>query len=203
VVWQATYGGAVTKRVENSYDYANRWIKKTLDSDGNGTVDSTSVFAYDGNQIVLQFDAATGGNLTSHDLTHRYLWGPVVDQLLTDEQVHYDSGSNTFVTDHNYWTLTDNLNTVRDVAEVVTGNTVIVNHITYNSFGQVTAQTAGGITLLFGYTGKAQDQDTGLNQHQQRWYDPASTSGQAKTRLGLGGATPISAAMRAIIPNST
>ena len=47
------YGAATDKIIENSYDYANRWTRKILDSDGDGTPDFRQVFAYDGSQIVL------------------------------------------------------------------------------------------------------------------------------------------------------
>ena len=41
---------------------------------------------------LLQFDGPGGGtgsasDLTGADLSHRYLWGPAVDQLLCDEQL--------------------------------------------------------------------------------------------------------------------
>jgi hypothetical protein len=68
---------AVTQVVEQTYDYQNRWVRSQIDADGDEDFDSERFFAYDGNQIVLEFagDAAS-------DLSHRYLWGPAVDQIL-------------------------------------------------------------------------------------------------------------------------
>jgi hypothetical protein len=52
---------------------------------------TATVFVYDGSQVALQFDSSgtsgTPGTLAAADLSHRYLWGPAVDQLLADEQV--------------------------------------------------------------------------------------------------------------------
>ena len=71
------------------YDAQNRWIGQTVSTPGRA-VQETS-FAYAGNQIVLQFD---GTSLESHrlrsplavaNLSHRYLWGPAVDQILAGE----------------------------------------------------------------------------------------------------------------------
>jgi hypothetical protein len=42
---------------------------------------------YDGQQIVMQFDGTGTSDLTAANLSHRYLWGPAVDQLLADEQL--------------------------------------------------------------------------------------------------------------------
>ncbi|NQU24527.1 MAG: hypothetical protein HQ567_24860 [Candidatus Nealsonbacteria bacterium] len=34
--------------VEQTYDHANRWIRKTVDGDGDTTTDRSTVFIYDG-----------------------------------------------------------------------------------------------------------------------------------------------------------
>ncbi|MCG8450990.1 MAG: RHS repeat protein, partial [Pirellulales bacterium] len=85
-------GGAATQVVSHRYDAFNRWISKTVDSDGDGVLPGeTTRYEYDGNQIVLAIDEV--GNVTN-----RYLWGPAVDQLLADEQ----TGGNVLLalTDH-------------------------------------------------------------------------------------------------------
>lgn len=56
----------------------DRLIGRTIDSNGDGTNDSTDHFVYDGNQIVLQLD--DGGNVE-----HSLLWGPNVDQIRANE----------------------------------------------------------------------------------------------------------------------
>ena len=95
-----------TQVVDYLYDVENRWIGENIDSDGDGVVDHETRFAYDGNQIVLQFDGDCpdfaqqngtvpftldeNGNpqLTASNLSHRYLWqANAVDQLMADEQL--------------------------------------------------------------------------------------------------------------------
>src|SRR5690606_29099053 len=70
---------ALLKQTNHTYDAFNRWIGKQVDDDGDTVFDRSEEFIYDGTQIVLHFeDGATPPS-------HRYLWGPMVDQLLADE----------------------------------------------------------------------------------------------------------------------
>jgi RHS repeat-associated protein len=119
-------------------------------------------YVYDGNQIVLQFDKTGTGDLGATDLSHRYLWGAAVDQLLADERVHYDSGQQQFVTDALLWALGDNQNTVRDLAvyNAGTGVTSVVNHRVFSAYGQLLSQTnpqtsaVAAVDCVFGFTGR-------------------------------------------------
>ncbi len=84
----ATFGGVPTQIVDYLYDVENRWIGENIDSNGDGLIDHETRFAYDGNQIVLEFDKNGSGAVTGADLSHRYFWQPnAVDQLLADEQL--------------------------------------------------------------------------------------------------------------------
>ena len=78
-----------TQTVRYVYDAFNRWIGETITTypGGVATVSESCRFVYDGNQIVLQFDRTDGNAMAASDLSHRYLWGPAVDQLMADEQV--------------------------------------------------------------------------------------------------------------------
>ena len=49
---------------------------------------------------------------SASDVSHRYLWGPHVDQLFADEQV-----TTTGSAENAIWTLGDNLGTTRDISE--------------------------------------------------------------------------------------
>jgi len=72
--------GVVTSTVEYGYDALNRLVRRIEDADGPGPAWATNqFFVYDGNQVVLQF----GGDSVD-DLSHRYLSGIGVDQLLAD-----------------------------------------------------------------------------------------------------------------------
>jgi len=193
-------GGAATQVVDLLYDVLNRWIGENVDSDGDGQIDQQTRFVYDGQQIVLQFDgdcpdfAQQNGTvpfttdedgapqLTAANLTHRYLWGSAVDQLLCDEQVEPGSTEGTPV-----WALSDQLGTVRDLAvlDAATGVTSVANHRAYNSFGQLTSETNAALDCLFGFPGRALDPTPGLQNNLNRWYDPALGEWMSNDPLGL------------------
>jgi RHS repeat-associated protein len=101
--------------------------------------------------IILSFD----GNGTQ---THRYLHGMGVDQILADE----NSQGKTL------WTLADTQGTVRDLVDE---SGVILNHITYDSFGKITNQTNAAVSTIFGYTGREYDGETGQYYYRARYYD--------------------------------
>jgi len=146
----ATEGGTPTQIVHYYYDLENRWIGQTIDADGDGTIDHQTCFVYDGNQIVLQFDSSSslppgegqggGGAITAADLSHRYLWGAAVDQILADEQLsplppgegQGEGGYDLTTPGPVVWPLADHLGTVRDLAtyDAPTATTTVANHRT-------------------------------------------------------------------------
>ena len=148
----------LTKSVAYTYDGLNRLVARKLDSNGDGTVDSTQRFVYDGStEAVLVLD---GGS----NVTDRLLYGPAVDQVFADE------GGSGVVS----WLLTDNLGSVRDVARYNSGTatTSVVDSLDYDSFGQVVTETSAANTSLLKYTGKYLDPDTGNQLHGERWLKP-------------------------------
>ena len=163
------YEAAVDRVIEYAYDYQNRWVRKELDADGDGHLDGRRIFAYDGNQIILDFQRDGSNDLQIGHLEQRYLWGPAVDQILAEEEV--DGGTDDMV----QWALTDHLNTVRDIAKYDPGTdtTSVVNHLAYDAFGNVTSETDPTVDSLFLYTARPFDEDTGLQNNLNRWYDPA------------------------------
>jgi RHS repeat-associated protein len=176
-----TSGGTVTKAVQYEYDAYNRLVTKKLDADGNGTFEEKLHWIYDGNQPVLQFD----GN-TASDLSHRYLWGPAVDQLLADETV--DNGGPEDV----LWPLTDWQGTVRHLATYVasTDTTTVANEKFYDAYGNVTAETNSAVDTLFAYTGRFFDEDTGLQWNLNRWYDPKTGRWLSEDPIGFAAGDP-------------
>ena len=168
-------GTNASQTVTYVYDAFNRWVGETIMANGQTT---QTRYVYDGNQIVLQFDNISspasgegqgeGLPLGASNLSHRYLWGPAVDQLLADEQV---TNGDLLV-----WTLGDNENTIRDLATYNAGQTTIVNHRVFSAYGQLLTQTnpsggAIGASCLFAYTGEALDTATGLQNNDNRWYN--------------------------------
>jgi len=185
VTTYATFGAA-TQIVRYRYDTQNRWIGETIDAGGDGTIDHATRFVYDGHQIALQFDkacatgsCATGSAsvLTAADLSHRYLWGPAVDQLLSDERTQLD-GTGNLATDELLWALGDQLGTVRDLAicDAATGLTSVANHRDFDSFGNLKAQTDAAVDCLIGFTGRPESAITDLRNHVNRWTDPRTAN---------------------------
>ena len=159
----------LTKKVEYDYDGLGRRIGKAVDDNGDGTIDRGERYVYDDSgktdpatgvpldDIVLVFDD-TGA------LTNRYLHGPGIDQVFADETSLGEI----------MWSLTDHQGTVRDVAEYdpATNTTTVSNHLTYDSFGQITAETNPNLTPKHAYTGRIWDEDVDLQYNRRRWYDP-------------------------------
>ncbi|WP_158265153.1 RHS repeat-associated core domain-containing protein [Blastopirellula marina] len=147
-------------KVDYGYDAFNNLVSREVDSNGDGMVDASGYFVYNGNQIMLVVDDAG-------DVEHRMLWGPQVDQLLADE----DGAGDVL------WALNDNQNTVRDYVEYddLLDDSTVVNHIAYDAVGQIDSETSGALdTFRFRYTGKYVDLLTGLQYNLNRWYDPAA-----------------------------
>ena|GEM_PF-1735557 len=129
-------------------------------------------FALDGSsgfQVRQQF-AAERANSQDMEIGHPlkcYLWGPAVDQILAEEAVN--GGADETV----QWTLTDHLNTVRDIAKYnsQTDTTTVVNHLVYDAFGKVTSETNPAVDSLFLFTARPFDEDSPLQNNLNRWYD--------------------------------
>jgi RHS repeat-associated protein len=151
--------GNVTKTIDYIYDGNNQRIGKRID----GAV--TERYVIDRNQIALVFDGAGSQ-------THRYLYGTQIDQVLADE-----TGVST------NWMLGDNQGSIRDVVD---GNSSLINHVVYDSFGQVESQSNPGYELRFGYTGREQDGETGLDYYRARYYDASNGKFISEDPLGFG-----------------
>ncbi|ASV76677.1 hypothetical protein THTE_4076 [Thermogutta terrifontis] len=180
---RSSYAAAVDHVVEYAYDYANRWVYKRLDDDGDGHAEQRRIFIYDGNQIVMDFWRTNSGDMQVGHLRQRYLWGPAVDQILAEEAV--DGGTPDLV----QWTLTDHLNTVRDIAKYDPGSdmTTVVNHLIYDAFGRVTSESNPTIDSLFLFTGRPFDSDTQLQNNLNRWYDARVGRWLSEDPIGFDG----------------
>ncbi|WP_074307246.1 RHS repeat-associated core domain-containing protein [Singulisphaera sp. GP187] len=97
---------------------------------------------------------------TAGTLRTRYLHGPAVDMLL----------ARTDATGATAWYLADRLGSIRDLAN--TAGTVI-DHVVYDSFGRVTAESNPSAGDRFKFTGRELDAATGLQYHRARYYDAA------------------------------
>jgi RHS repeat-associated protein len=144
--------GVVVRSSDYKYDVFDRRIAKTVDLDGGGTqVATTERYVYDGDHIALVFDGQ--GNQMQ-----RFLYGIQVDQVLVQENANGDL----------LWALSDHQGSVRDVVD---GQGNVLNHIFYDSFGNVRSETNAGTDFRFGYTGRELDGETGLYYYRARYYD--------------------------------
>ena len=145
-----------TKQVTYKYDAFDRRIAKDVDDDGDGTFDRGERYVYDGSDIVLVFTDAGA-------LTERLLYGPAVDQPLASE----DGSGNV------RWMLADNQGTIRDVAVYDAGqdDTNVVNHLAYDSFGNIASQSNPSQAPRGTFTGQQWDADAGMYYYGGRWYD--------------------------------
>ncbi len=159
IIERARRDGPVTESVSYSYDALGRRTGKTVR--GAGEPAAMETFVYDGDQIAMRFEDG--------ELTNRYLYAPVVDQVLADEQVDPTSAAANVV-----WPLTDNLGSVRDLVDYSTSDdrSRVVNHITYGAYGEVRTETASAVDHIFGFTGRETDEESDLNFHRARYYDP-------------------------------
>jgi RHS repeat-associated protein len=64
------------------------------------------------------------------------------------------------------------LGTPRDIAmrDPVTGDVEIVNSRQYNSFGVSTGESNSSFSILWAFTGRLYDPETGMQLHWKRWY---------------------------------
>lgn len=148
--------GQVVHTVRYTYDGLDRRIGKEVDADGAGPAAAeVERFVYDGQHITMVLDGVG-------DLTYRYLYGPQIDQVLAQEEM----ASGTVL-----WALADHQGTVRDL---VNSSGAVVNHIQYDSFGQITSQTNPVVDFRFTYTGREFDAESGLYYYRARYYDAAS-----------------------------
>jgi RHS repeat-associated protein len=153
-------GGVVLSHSDYTYDVFDRLIVRS----NNGRQVMT---VYDGNHAWADFDGV--GTVQA-----RYLFGQRIDQILA----RWQPGSGVA------WYLTDHLGTVRDLVNAV-GQ--IINHLDYDSFGKILAQTNAAAGDRFTFTGREFDFTTGLYYYRARWYDPVLKQFISEDPLGFGG----------------
>ncbi len=121
----------------------------------------TEQYIYDGEDILFRF--------VNGRLANRYLHGPLVDQVLADEQLAAETARATLL-----WPLADRLGTVRDLAigDGPSGQTRVAQHLVYDAFGRRSDQTVAAVEHLFGFTGREYDEESGLSYYRARYYDP-------------------------------
>jgi RHS repeat-associated protein len=138
--------GGLIHQLAYTYDVFDRRIAQQVD----GTY---TAFAYSGDQAWADFDAA--GRVTA-----RYLHGDESMDFLLARQRAGESTS---------WYLLDHQDTVRDITNA---SGTVIDHITYDSFGNVLAETNPAAGDRFRFTGRENEPTTGLSYYRSRYYDP-------------------------------
>ena len=164
MTWYEFVMNNAVSEVDYAYDHQNRLIRRTEDDKIAGAGPIAEYYVYDGPQMALRFNDAG-------EVSNRYIWGTQIDHLLVDEVVTSELTAGT-----NYWALTDNLGSVRDVVRFDSANdeTIVSLHQNYDSFGNriFSSQAATeDYSLDFGFTGRQFDATTGLQNNLNRWYD--------------------------------
>ena len=154
------------------YDALGRRIAKQIDEDGDGPEAARSeAYVYLGEHIALAFTTTTSRTRSHPNWSIATCTAPTL-QLLADEQV----GAEASTSSHLIWPLGDHLGTIRDLAErdLVSGLTVVVSHMTYDTFGRVWTSTTPSAESRFAFTGRDLDPESDLYHYRARYYDPAT-----------------------------
>ena len=134
------------------------------DTDGDGDVDLEERYAWNGQNVALDFvDSDGDGGTYSDELTNRYLWGQAVDQLLAQEAVD-DGGVEDVL-----YPVRDNLGSTRSLVEY---DGDIASTYSYDSYGNVTVLVGNISDTRYLFTCQEYDSSTGLYYYDARWYDP-------------------------------
>jgi RHS repeat-associated protein len=167
-----------------AYDYRDRMTGVTIKSGGGTTVET---YTYDALDRRIGVDTNSVQTWTVYDQKNpyadfnssgavqmRYLYGPAVDEILA----RVDSGGNTA------WYLTDHLGSVRDL---VSSSGTELDHIAYDSYGNILSESNAANGDRFKYAGIQYDNTTGLSYDQARWYDPVTGRFISRDPSGFGG----------------
>jgi RHS repeat-associated protein len=151
-------GAVTTQTVSYEYDVDNQRVSKTV----NGIVEK---YVIDRDQIAYVTDGS--GTQTFH-----YLYGTNVDAVMAQ-----DSPTGMV------WSLSDRLGSVNLLTDA---GGVVVDKRTFDSFGRVLSESNPGVKFRYGYTGREQDVETGLDYYRARYYDAANGRFISVDPIGFG-----------------
>jgi RHS repeat-associated protein len=148
---QEMVNGQPAATVLYQYDVFGNRIAETATQGGQTT---TTKFAYDGQNVWADLDSS--GML---QMRRFYLEG--VDQMFA--RLAPDGAP--------AWYLPDRLGSIRDVVDA---NGAMEDHIDYDAFGNITAESNAAFGDRYKYTGRELDPVTGLQYNRARQYDPST-----------------------------
>jgi RHS repeat-associated protein len=71
------------------------------------------------------------------------------------------------------------------VRDIVDSGGDVLNHLTYDTYGQVTSETNAAVDHIFGFTGRERDEETDLQYNRARYYDPQAGRWISEDPLGF------------------
>jgi RHS repeat-associated protein len=167
--------GVETQRVEFTYDVMDHRIAKTVDSNPLDNIDGVVThFVYDRDNVLLDFVDNNVDSTKNPKLHVRYLHGTQIDQVLAQEDIKGNV----------IWDLTDHLGTIRDL---VNNNGAVINHLTYDSFGNIISKTNDVLNTRYLFTGREFDKETGLYYYRARYYNPSTGRFIIEDPIGFDG----------------
>lgn len=167
--------GAATQVVKYTYDLQNRRIASNVDTTPVDTNDGkVTYYVYAGEDVIAELTDPDGSGSASPAISMRYLHGPAVDQVLVQESANGDV----------QWMLTDHLGTVRDL---VNNGGQVVNHIKYDSYGNVISESNPAVKTRYKYTGREFDSETEIQYNRARYYDAAIGRFLSEDPIGFAG----------------
>ena len=171
--WAGFNSGMGGSETDYAYDPFGEMVSRT-----NGG--ATENYVYDGRNLVLVLNA-------SGQVTEREVYAAAVDQILATETVTPLSAGSTQAAGTVNWLLTDNQGTVRDVAQFNGVTTGAVDHLVYDSFGQIAWQTPNATQPRFTYADMRFDVASGLYYDAARWYDAVNGLFISQDPIGFAG----------------
>jgi RHS repeat-associated protein len=73
------------------------------------------------------------------------------------------------------WGLANHQGSITDLLDFDAGTsaTTVVEHLVFDSFGNIVSDSNTNVAWHHGYTGREWDEDAGLYYYRARWFDPA------------------------------
>ena len=159
---QPNAGSQPSQIITFEYDPLDRRIVMKHDTSPSDAQDGQATyFFYDGTDVIAEWKDADGNGPANPSPSMRYLHGPDVDQVLSQESA---GGSLQ-------WFLNDQLGSVRIIVD---SQGQVLNKLTYDSFGNPISESNANVSTRYRFAGREFDKATGLSYNRARYYDASN-----------------------------